>query len=71
MSGCGYLARLQLVRALVHLIDLLRKLGEVRDDELLLKSLSKQHDVVNHTPTRQVILHDKQSNWCLIINKAI
>lgn len=62
MSGCGYLARLQLVRALVHLIDLLRKLGEVRDDELLLKSLSKQHDVVAHTPASQVIRHDNTNS---------
>lgn len=52
---CGsvtYLSSLVLLCAVVQLIDLMGKLVKVRDDEFLFESLSQQHDVVPHTPTR-------------------
>lgn len=54
-SVCWYathLSCLLLLCAVIHPIDLLGKLCKVRDDELFFKSLSQQHDVVAHTPTR-------------------
>lgn len=48
--GGAHLSRLLLVRALIHLIDLLGELGKVWDDELSLKSICQQHDVVTHIP---------------------
>lgn len=51
---CGgrgaHLSRLLLVGAVIHLIDLLGELGKVWDDELSLKSICQQHDVVTHIP---------------------
>lgn len=46
----AHLSRLLLVRALIHPIDLLGELGKVWDDELSLKSICQQHDVVAHIP---------------------
>lgn len=47
----AYLSRLLLVRAVIHLIDLLGEVGKVRDDELSLKSICQQPDVVTDAPT--------------------
>lgn len=48
--GGAHLSRLLLVRAVIHLIDLLGELSKVWDDELPLKSICQQHDVVTHIP---------------------
>lgn len=48
--GGAYLSCLLLVCAVIHLIDLLGEVGKVWDDELPLKSIRQQRDVVADTP---------------------
>lgn len=50
VCGGAYLSRLLLVRAVVHLVDLLGEVGKVWDDEFSLKSICQQHDAVADTP---------------------
>lgn len=40
------------MRTVVHCINLVDKLFKVWDDKFFSESLSQQHDVVAHTPTK-------------------
>ena len=47
-----HLSFVQLLGALVQLVDMGGKRGEVWDDKLLSEGLGEQHDVALHTPVR-------------------
>lgn len=48
-----HLSRLLLQSGVVHSVDVMRELGEVRDDELFLERLRQQHDVVANAPAER------------------
>lgn len=60
-----------LLRAVIYLVDLVGKLSKVGDDELFLKGLCQQHDVVAHTPTRGHVMSREELQRTLNTDAAV